>query len=183
MRKETVLVWHKYNSKLYVYRQKTNINLSCFHASNKGNRQQKTWFLINISGLINWQRKHVSVTLRLEYSFLINKNNASSAWNSSIYPKNSVEALSKQILNKNSYTKDFWKPSVLVWHGQNCNMSQIRTKRMGAWPLFFLFSCWHIYLIFLISVLPNLEGKKYIFGDVTLTRTVPIWGVLPFYLL
>ena len=31
----------------------------------------------------------------------------------------------------------------------------------------------------LISVLPNLEGTKYLFGDVTLTHTVPIWGVLP----
>ena len=138
MRKKTVLVWHKYNSKLYVLKGKRqNINLSCFHALNKGNQQQKTWFLLNISSFIDWQRKHVSVTLRLEYNILINKNNASSARNSSIYPKNSVKALSKQILNKNSYTKDFWKPSVLVWHSQNCNMSQIRTKRMGAWPLFF----------------------------------------------
>ena len=33
--------------------------------------------------------------------------------------------------------------------------------------------------MFLSSVLPNLEGTKYLFGDVTLTRTVPIWGVLP----
>ena len=50
-----------------------------------------------------------------------------------------------------------------------------------GWELdrYVFFSCWHIYLMFLISVLPNLEGKKYIFGDVTLTRTVPIWGVLP----
>ena len=29
--------------------------------------------------------------------------------------------------------------------------------------------------MFLISVLPNLEGKKYLFGDVTLTRTVPMF--------
>ena len=33
--------------------------------------------------------------------------------------------------------------------------------------------------MFLISVLLNLEGTKYLFGDVTLTRTVPICGVLP----
>ena len=44
----------------------------------------------------------------------------------------------------------------------------------------YVFSSWrHIYLMFLISVLPNMEGQKYLFGDVTLTRTVPIWGVLP----
>ena len=138
--------------------QKTNINLSCFHASNKGNRQQKTWFLLNISGFIDWQRRHVSVTLRLEYSFLINKNNASSAWNSSIYPKNCVKALSKQLLNKNSYTKDFWKPSVLVWHGQNCNMSQIRTKRMGAWPLCFFLMLTYIFDVFNFSFAES--GRK-----------------------
>ena len=54
-------------------------------------------------------------------------------------------------------------------------------SRPKGWELdhYVFFSWWHIYLMFLISVLPNLEGKKYFFGDVTLTCTVPIWGVLP----
>ena len=71
MRKKTVLVWHKYNFKLYVFKGKRqSINLSCFHLSNKGNQQHKTWFLLNISSFIDCQRKRVSVTFREEYNFL-----------------------------------------------------------------------------------------------------------------
>ena len=59
--KKTVLVWHEYNFKLYVFKGKRqSINLSCFHLSNKGNQQQKTWFLLNISSFIDWQWKRVN---------------------------------------------------------------------------------------------------------------------------
>ena len=67
-------------------------------------------------------------------------------------------------------------------------MAKIATglrSRPKGWELdrYVFFSWWHIYLMFLISVLPYLEGKKYFFGDVTLTCTVPIWGVLPLHFL
>ena len=38
---------------------------------------------------------------------------------------------------------------------------------------------WHKYSMFLNSFLPNLQGKKYFFAEVTLTRLVPFWGDLP----
>ena len=39
---------------------------------------------------------------------------------------------------------------------------------------------WHKYSMFLNSFLPNLQGEKYSFAEVTLTRLVPFWGDLPF---
>ena len=38
---------------------------------------------------------------------------------------------------------------------------------------------WHKYSMFLNSFLPNLQGEKYSFAEVTLTRLVPFWGDLP----
>ena len=54
-------------------------------------------------------------------------------------------------------------------------------SRQKEWELdHYLFSSlWHVYLMFVISILENLKGKKIVFWDVTLTRLVPIWGVLP----
>ena len=50
-------------------------------------------------------------------------------------------------MNQNTSSKDFWKPSVLVWHGQNTNVSQIKKKKVGAWPLwFFLIVAYIIYV-------------------------------------
>ena len=50
-------------------------------------------------------------------------------------------------MNQNTSSKDFWKPSVLVWHGLNTNVSQIKKKKVGAWPLcFFLIVAYMIYV-------------------------------------
>ena len=50
-------------------------------------------------------------------------------------------------MNQNTSSKDFWKPSVLVWHGLNTNVSQIKKKKVGAWPLcFFLIVAYIIYV-------------------------------------
>ena len=88
-----------------------------------------------------------------------------------------------KFLNKDSCLKDYWKTQhvSVTWPKF---ATGLRSRPKG-WELdhYVFFSWWHIYLMFLISVLPNLEGKKYFFGDVTLTCTVPIWGVLPRYLL
>ena len=40
---------------------------------------------------------------------------------------------------------------------------------------------WHKYSMFLNSFLPNLQGEKYSFAEVTLTRLVPFWGDLPYW--
>ena len=42
---------------------------------------------------------------------------------------------------------------------------------------------WHKYSMFLNSFLPNLQGEKYSFAEVTLTRLVPFWGDFPKVLL
>ena len=54
-------------------------------------------------------------------------------------------------------------------------------SRQKEWELdHYLFSSlWHVYLMFVISILENLKWKKIVFWDVTLTRLVPIWGVFP----
>ena len=49
--------------------KRQDINLSCFHLSNKRNQQQKSWFCLNTWSFMDWSRKYVSVTLREEYSF------------------------------------------------------------------------------------------------------------------
>ena len=62
--------------------------------------------------------------------------------------QNICETISEQ---KFLLKKDFWNPSVLVWHGQNCDRSQIGTKRVGAWPLCFFFMVTYIFDVFNFS--------------------------------
>ena len=50
--------------------KRQDINLSCFHLSNKRNQQQKSWCFLNTWSFMDWSRKYVSVTLREEYNFL-----------------------------------------------------------------------------------------------------------------
>ena len=103
VRKKTVLVWHKHNSKSNVLKGKRqNINLSCFHLSNKRNQQQKSWFCLNTWSFMDWSRKYVSVTLREEYNFLDQQKRCFFSLKF-IYISNKI--FLKQFLNKNSYSK------------------------------------------------------------------------------
>ena len=94
-------------------------------------------------------------------TFWINKNDASSVWTPSIYPTKYCWDNPKTFLNKNSCAKDFCKPSVLVWHGQNCNVSQIRTKRVGAWPLWFFLILIYIFEVYHFSFAKSGRTKIY----------------------
>ena len=60
----------------------------------------------------------------------------------------------KDVFGQNSCKKDFSKFSVIVWHGQYCCISQIKTKRVGAWPLWFFSITKHIFDVF------NLNSSK-----------------------
>ena len=57
----------------------------------------------------------------------------------------------KDVFGQNSCKKDFSKFSVIVWHGQYCYISQIKTKRVGAWPLWFFSITKHIFDAFKLN--------------------------------
>ena len=88
----------------------------------------------------------------------------------------------KDIFGQNSCKKGFLGFSVIVWHGQFCCISQIQTKRVGAWPLWFFFIMKHIFEVSNFNC-TNLQEKNVFFVDVTLSRSVQIWGVFPFCIL
>ena len=142
--------------------KRQNINLSCFHLSNKRYQQQKSWFRLNTWSFMDWSRKYVSVTLREEYNFLDQQKRCFFSLKF-IYISNKYfwDTL-KNFLNKNSCSKDFWKPSVLVWHGQNCDSSQMRTKRVGAWPLCFFFIVTYIFDVFKFSFAKSRRNKIFV---------------------
>ena len=110
---------------------------------------------------MDWSRKYVSVTLREEYNFLDQQKQCFFSLKFIYISNNIFLRQSQKFLNTNSCSKDFWKPSVLVWHGQNCDMSQIRTKRVGAWPLCFFFIVTYIFDVFNFSFAKY--GRKKIF--------------------
>ena len=102
--------------------KRQKINLSCIHSSNKGNQQPKTWFPLNISSFIDWLRKHVIVTLRERKNYFLDQQKRCLFFSLKfIYIFNKVFF---RHLQKNYCAKQFWKSSVLVWHGQNSNMCQ-----------------------------------------------------------
>ena len=55
----------------------------------------------------------------------------------------------EDLFGQNYYFKIvFSKFSVIVWQGQFCCISQIQTKRVGAWLLWFFFIMKHIFKVF-----------------------------------
>ena len=97
--------------------------------------------------------------LERNIAFKINKDDASSAWNSSISNKIFLRH-SQQISEQKFLLKRLLKkPSMLVWHGQNCDRSQIKTKRVGAWPLCFFFIVTYIFDVFNFSFAPSRRKK------------------------
>ena len=97
--------------------------------------------------MIYTQRMRVSVTLIEKYDPLDQQNQSSFNWKFfHIFFKKNWDTI-YYFLNQNTSWKYFWKPSVLVWHGQNTNVSQIKKKKVGAWPLwFFLIVAYIIYV-------------------------------------
>ena len=108
---------------------------------------ENTWSFHNICVMIYTERMRVSVILIEKYYLLAQQNQSSFNWKFfHIFLKKNWDTI-YYFLNQNTSWKDFWKPSVLVWHGQNTNVSQIKKKKVGAWPLcFFLIVAYMIYV-------------------------------------
>ena len=84
-------------------------------------------------------------------------------------------------MNQNTSSKDFWKPSVLVWHGLNTNVSQIKKKKVGAWPLcFFLIVAYMIY-VFHFSFDISLRKKIFFLWCHTNTHGIDLRRTPPWY--
>ena len=49
-----------------------------------------------------------------------------------------------------------------MWHGQNCDSSQMRTKRVGAWPLCFFFIVPYIFDVFNFSFAKSRRNKIFV---------------------
>ena len=60
-------------------------------------------------------------------------------------------------------------------------LATLLRSRQKGWELdrYEFSPLWHKYSMFLKKKLPNLQGKKYFFAEVTLTGLVPFWGDLP----
>ena len=77
-----------------------------------------------------------------------------------LYPTKYFLRHSQQISEQKFLLKRLLKkPSMLVWHGQNCDRSQIKTKRVGAWPLCFFFIVTYIFDVFNFSFAPSRRKK------------------------
>ena len=99
-------------------------------------------------------------------------------WNWLIFSTEQFWDTLKDLFGQNSWIRDFSKFSVIVWHGQDCDISQIKTEKVGAWPLWFFSIMTHMCnVFFFIFAIPH--GEKCVFVDVTLSRAVQIWGDLP----
>ena len=140
--------------------KRQDINLSCFHLSNKRNQQQKSWFCLNTWSFMDWSRKYVSVTLREEYNFLDQQKRCFFSLKF-IYISNKIFLRHSQQISEQKFLlkRLLKKPSMLVWHGQNCDRSQIKTKRVGAWPLCFFFMVTYIFDVFNFSFAKSWRKK------------------------
>ena len=108
---------------------------------------------------MDWSRKYVSVTLREEYSFQDQQRWCFFSLKFIYIQQNIFETLSTNFWTKIPAQKALEKPSMLVWHGQNCDRSQIKTKRVGAWPLCFFLMVTYIFDVFNFSFAKSWRKK------------------------